>query len=215
MSSCNLPVALQSEAAVRRLHRARATVFDMFSARGYVLTDEPLPLSEFAARLRLHKKETLFGALCVRGKTARGRRVCAFFSFEEKVGIGVVRELTTLSEKDSIQHVVLAYASAITPFARARIDELVREKALGAVELFTFDQLQINPTQHIDVPPHTLLGREAAATLLESVGSKENLAKIQTSDAIARFHGAHRGQIFQIRRSNPEGVEYDAYRLVI
>ena len=39
------------EQVLRRLHRARCCVFEMFRDRGYALRSSPYPEAEFAARL--------------------------------------------------------------------------------------------------------------------------------------------------------------------
>ena len=206
------------EQVLRRLHRARGCVFEMFRDRGYALRCSPYPEAEFAARLHATRKEDVFGALSISARTPKKRSVKAFFCYSDKVGIGVVRDIVAHCTEHGVQHVLLVYESAITPFARARLDELSKDGdvPVTACELHTFDQLQLNPTTHVDVPPHALLGKEAAQALLERKGvSRETLPKILASDVLSRYFAAHRGQIFRIERPNPEGVVDVVHRVVV
>ena len=72
------------------------------------------------------------------------------------------------------------------------------------------------PTTHVDVPPHALLGKEAAQALLERRGvNRETLPKILASDVLSRYFAAHCGQILRIERPNPEGVVDVVHRVVV
>lgn len=203
------------EEMLRRLYRARATTYEMLRDRGYKVATQPASEAEFARRLLAQRKEDVFGALSIRGE---GRVPCqVFFSYMDKVGIGVVRDVVALCQKKEVTHAIIVHASTITPFAKTKLANMISdaEVTVTHVETFTFDQLQFNPTRHIDVPPHILLTREEAAKLLERPGvRRETLPHILASDAISRYYGAHRGQIFRIQRKNPEGVVVEVFRVV-
>ena len=205
------------EHVLRRLYRARACVFEMFRVRGYQVVASPYPEAEFAARLHAQRKEDVFDALTIQARSRKRKSVKAFFVSDDKVGIGVVRDITANCVETDTQHVVLVYANAITPFAKARLDELSADETVpvGVCEIFTFDQLQFNPLLHVDVPPHEPMAKQEIQDMLErSRVSLSALPKMLSSDAVARYFGATRGQVFRIRRPNPEGIVSTVYRVV-
>ena len=208
-----------SDLVLRRLWRARVTTFEMLAARGWSLRAAPCSEEAFCARMLAQREDEVFANLAIHAQKPgkAGARAMVFFAAEPKVGIGTIRDLTAHCVEHDVQHAVLVYAQSITSFARARIDELARdaEVPITACELFTFDQLQLNPTKHIDVPPHTLLtAREVAALLARPGMSLDKLPRILSSDILVRFYGARRKDVFRIRRMNIEGLQYDAYRVV-
>ena len=210
------------EQVLHRLYRARVCVHAMLRDRGYTLTSAPLPEAEFAARLHATRRDDALLALSISARTPRRRLVTAFFCHGEKVGIGAVRDIVQHCVAHEVHHVVLVHQTTITPFARARLDELARDPdvpSVGTCEIFAFDDVQINPCDHVDVPPHELLSKEEAKALLRGAEckgmSRDTLPKMLTTDAVARHFGARRGQIFRIRRPNPEGVVETAYRVVV
>lgn len=73
----------------------------------------------------------------------------------------------------------------------ARIDELEKEYDLGgSFHIYSFKQLQINPTEHLYVPKHIPLN-ESEVALLRKLYSLQTLAQLQlilSSDPIVRWY---------------------------
>jgi len=69
---------------------------------------------------------------------------------------------------------------------------------------------------HILVPKHEVLSKEAAEELLKALGiSPELLPKIRVDDPVAKEIGVKVGDIVRIIRESPTAGKSVAYRLVV
>lgn len=84
------------------------------------------------------------------------------------------------------------------------------------IETFYHKQLQINITKHKDVPQHILMTKEEVEVMLKEENvTKSQLSRILTTDPVARYFGAKKGDIFKIIRPSLAAGQTKTYRLVV
>lgn len=83
-------------------------------------------------------------------------------------------------------------------------------------EIFKFNKLQSDITEHISVPKHEVLTKEEGENVLESYRArKRDMPLIRTNEDVAKYYNMKPGEITRIYRSSPLTCEAIAYRLVI
>ena len=88
--------------------------------------------------------------------------------------------------------------------------------SLITLEIFTLDDLQVNITQHVLVPKHSVLLDDSKQELLKKYRIQEHqLPKIQIGDPIAKYFGVTRGQVMKIVRASETAGRYVTYRIAI
>lgn len=84
------------------------------------------------------------------------------------------------------------------------------------VEIFKFDKLKSDITEHDLVPIHIVLSKEEGDEVLESYRArKRDMPLIRTIDPVAKYFNMKQGEIVKIIRPSPVTSESIAYRLVI
>lgn len=84
------------------------------------------------------------------------------------------------------------------------------------VEIFKFNKLQFDITEHMLVPPHEVLTKEEGENVLETYRArKRDMPLIRTNEDVAKYYNMKPGEITRIYRSSPLTCEAIAYRLVI
>lgn len=83
-------------------------------------------------------------------------------------------------------------------------------------EIFKFNKLQSDITEHISVPKHEVLTKEEGDNVLEAYRArKRDMPLIRTNEDVAKYYNMKPGEITRIYRSSPLTCEAIAYRLVI
>lgn len=84
------------------------------------------------------------------------------------------------------------------------------------VEIFKFNKLQSDITEHMLVPLHEVLTKEEGENVLESYRArKRDMPLIRTNEDVAKYYNMKPGEITRIYRPSPLTCESIGYRLVI
>jgi len=84
------------------------------------------------------------------------------------------------------------------------------------IEIFKFNKLQSDITEHDLVPQHIVLTKEEGEEVLSAYRArKRDMTLIRTIDAVAKYYNMKQGEIVKIIRPSPITGEAVAYRLVI
>jgi DNA-directed RNA polymerase I, II, and III subunit RPABC1 len=142
-------------------------------------------------------------------RSQRTRVGVRWYLGETRMGVKEVRQLTEDMRARDLKHVIIVLNKPATTFAITEIHQ-----AAGRIECWERSSLLFDPTTFILTPPHRLLDSQeknqlAAKTKLES------LPKILVTDALSRWFGARRGNIFEITRSSPDGFKFVVHRVVV
>jgi DNA-directed RNA polymerase I, II, and III subunit RPABC1 len=140
---------------------------------------------------------------------------CKIFVFfpkiNAKVGVFTIRMYIQEMKDNGVEHAIITVKDAITAFAK---QVFVEAKPL-IIECFKENELYVDKLNHVLVPKFELLSEEEKKELLKIYKLKEGqLPKMLTSDPIARYFGARKGQVFKITRASESSGEYIYYRVV-
>lgn len=134
-------------------------------------------------------------------------------------GVEKLREVAESLNKDSKIHLLLLIDDSNTMTALKLVkghNATAAEKMNIYIESFYHKQMQINITKHKDVPQHILMTKEdVEAMLKEENVTKSQLSRILTTDPVARYFGARKGDVFKIIRPSLSAGQTKTYRLVV
>ena len=139
-------------------------------------------------------------------RAAKKNTIVIFCVDEAKLGIKQLRDVVDVPE----HHAIVVFRESITCFARKQLDAMASEN-LRDVETIPLTHLQFDVTQHVLVPPH----RVVPPTVLQKKGvPPHTLPIIRMCDPIVRWYHWPAGTIVCVTKSNPEGHQYEDYRVV-
>lgn len=200
--------------SVSRLWRARRTVAQMLSDRGYLVATEDthITLDDFKKRFGEAPERNKLTLLCQKRDDPTDQ-VFVFFADEAKVGVKTIRQYAEMMESEKIFRAIVVVESGITPFAKQVLQNLAPRLQM---EQFHESELLVNITEHVLVPKHVLLMPDEKRALLDKYKLKETqLPRIQTQDPIARYYGLSQGDVVKITRPSETAGRYVTYRLAM
>lgn len=128
-------------------------------------------------------------------------------------------KISSVSEKSPVGEFLKKYNKEykfiVVQDITARIEETICSYDTQ-VEIFKFNKLQSDITEHMLVPQHEVLTKEETEDVLESYRArKRDMPLIRTNEDVARYYNMKPGEITRIYRPSPLTCESVAYRLVI
>lgn len=107
------------------------------------------------------------------------------------------------------------YKFIIIKDINSRSEEIIKSYETP-VEIFKFNSLKSDITEHDLVPQHIVLTNEEGKQVLESYrANQKDIPFIKTIDPVAKYYNMKHGEIVKIIRPSPVTCEAIAYRLVI
>ncbi|KAI8898956.1 RNA polymerase [Globomyces pollinis-pini] len=204
----------QENRDISRLWRVYRTVHEMVLDRKYRVskTELDISLDEFRS-LYSHggsiDRQRL--SFLVENESSSEDRLLVFFSDEESLGVKHIKKICERMVSQQVFKGILVYQKGLTPSAKKTVVQDMAPKYM--LELFCEDELLVNITKHILVPPHEVLTADEKKTLLQRYRLKDTqLPRIQSSDPIARYYGLKRGQVVKITRPSETAGQYVTYR---
>lgn len=128
-------------------------------------------------------------------------------------------KISSVSEKSPIGEFIKKYNKEykfiIVQDITGKIEETINSYDTQ-VEIFKFNKLQSDITEHILVPKHEVLTKDEGENVLESYRArKRDMPLIRTNEDVAKYYNMKPGEITRIYRPSPLTCEAIAYRLVI
>ncbi len=195
----------------------------MFGDRGYISTD-----CDYHKDFDLFKKKFSgamnMGVFMLMG-SRNGRYIGAIFNEDtDRIGVVHIKDLFEKSKKTGISDLIVITGGKnvkgrmranLSSQARMAVDTL-NEKKVCRIEVFCYDELLINITQHELVPPHIPLSVEEKKMVLKRYAVKEcQLPRIRVDDPQARYYGLRVGEVVKIIRASETAGKYVSYRICV
>ena len=184
------------------MSKVRQVVLDMLKVRKYKIPESEVDINGFmeAEEYLTHKIYD------------ESEKIYIFFPTMPKVGVTTIRQYIQEMEENNVPQSIIVVKETITAFAK---QVFVEAKPL-IIDYFKESELQMNILNHVLVPKHEILSDEQKEELLKMYKCKEvQLQKMLSSDPVARFFGARRGQVFKITRTSETSGSYENYRVVV
>lgn len=179
--------------------RVKEVVYKMLIARRYKVDKESFMKCEES--FLIHKNDDITDKMYV-----------YFSQNSNKVGIKIINQYINEMKKNNVKRSLIIVKEEITSFAK---NIFIEEEQLD-IEYFKENELYIDKTEHVLVPKHELMTDDEKKELLKVYNIKDkDLPKIISSDPIARYYGAKKGQIFKITRQSETCGESIYYRIVV
>ncbi|CAL5226351.1 g9199 [Coccomyxa viridis] len=201
----------------RTMYKARVIAGEMLRARGYEIPESVtvIPFDEFRTRLAARDHLDLYAE-----SDAPGAIYVKFFPMGTKKlhQSSIEKEVNSVKSKltnaDGI-HIVFVCEEA----PQSNLQNLLRSQKYRDVEVMTYDQLQLNPTEHFLVPHHELVPPEEEAGVLQRYNCtrgniSQEFPKLLASDPIARWFGMRPGRLCRITRISEVTGRSTYFRLV-
>lgn len=136
-----------------------------------------------------------------------GENTHFYFPEFDTLGSDAIRNIVVYIDSNSVDRLVIVVKLKVSPAAQAIIKELCIQKK--KVEVFYEKDLQYNITKHSYVPQHILCTEATKKEVLKAYNvTTTQMIKMQSTDAVARWYGAHPGQMFKILRPSDYGNIY-------
>ena len=179
----------------------RKVVLKMLMIRRYLVEDPEEFISSKEEEFLTHK---------IGDETSK---IFVFFpKISTKVGVFTIRQYIKEMQDNEVSQAIVVVKDAITAFAK---QVFIEAKPL-VIECFKENELLVDKLTHVLVPIHELITEEEKKELLKIYKIKENqLPKILSSDPIAKYFGARKGNVFKITRPSESSGDYVYYRTVV
>ena len=122
-------------------------------------------------------------------------KTATVYFFNEKVGINEMKELFKSLQSEEVSHLILITKYKLTSYAKKEMKLLGKNMEK---EIFYFDELIFNITQHVLVPKHELLTEAEQKLFLAKFGKK--VPHIKNTDKVCRYYNGKIDQVFRIYR---------------
>jgi DNA-directed RNA polymerase subunit H (RpoH/RPB5) len=107
------------------------------------------------------------------------------------------------------------YKFLIVQDITSRAEDMINEYNTQ-LEIFKFNKLQSDITEHVLVPKHIVLTKEEGEQVLEAYRArKRDMPLIRSNDPVAKYYNMKAGEIVKILRTTPSTCIVVSYRLVI
>lgn len=201
----------------RTMYKARVIAGEMLRARGYEIPESVtvIPFDEFRTRLAARDHLDLYAE-----SNANGAIYVKFFPMGTKKlhQSSIEKEVNTVKSKlTNSDGIHIVYVCEEAP--QSNLQNLLRSQKYRDVEVMTYDQLQLNPTEHFLVPHHELVPPEEEAGVLQRYNCtrgniSQEFPKLLASDPIARWFGMRPGRLCRITRISEVTGRSTYFRLV-
>jgi DNA-directed RNA polymerase I, II, and III subunit RPABC1 len=186
---------------IKMTNNPRQVILNMLTIRGYLIEDPEGFVSSTDEEFLTYKIDD------------EKSKIFVFFpKISSKVGVFTIRQYIKEMQDNEVEQSIVVVKDAITAFAK---QVFIEAKPL-IIECFKENELLIDKLNHVLVPKHEILSEEEKKELLKIYkGRESHLPKILSSDPIARYFGAKKGQIFKITRGSETSGDYIYYRVVV
>lgn len=208
-----IPELLPIEKSVyQQINDVKTTIIKMFVNRGFINTANK---DKYIAKLVADENDDLEYVINLDTSKNYNTEIK-----NKKVYIKIFNyKISSVSEKSPIGEFIKKYNKEykfiIVQDITGKTEETINSYDTQ-VEIFKFNKLQFDITEHMLVPPHEVLTKEEGENVLETYRArKRDMPLIRTNEDVAKYYNMKPGEITRIYRTSPLTCEAVAYRLVI
>lgn len=186
---------------VDKINNPRKVILKMLTIRGYAIDDPENFVNSQDEEFLTHKTDD------------EDSKIFVFFpKISTKVGVFTIRQYIKEMQDNEVNQAIVVVKDAITAFAK----QVFAEAKPLVIECFKENELLVDKLEHVLVPKHELITENEKKELLKLYRAKETqLPKMLSSDPMARYFGARKGQVFKITRGSESSGNYIYYRIVV
>ena len=142
---------------IESLFKARMTIFEMLSDRGYTFEKYEMDnnIDQFYF---VYKNLTNMFGLTIQAYKSNGNIILIFFPLEMKLRVNSIRSMLDKTKYVGAKHIIIVYPGVVTTFTKQHLNTYYNTAL--RVEQFCVKALQFNVTKHRLVPPHSVLSKE-------------------------------------------------------
>jgi len=208
-----IPELLPIEKSVyQQINDVKTTIIKMFVNRGFINPDNK---DKYIAKLIADENDDLEYIINLDTSKNYNTEIK-----NKKVYIKIFNyKISSVSEKSPIGEFIKKYNKEykfiIVQDITGKTEETINSYDTQ-VEIFKFNKLQFDITEHMLVPPHEVLTKEEGENVLETYRArKRDMPLIRSNEDVAKYYNMKPGEITRIYRTSPLTCEAVAYRLVI
>jgi len=208
-----MPELLPIEKSVyQQINDVKRTIIKMFVNRGFINKDNK---DKYIAKLIADENDDLEYIINLDTSKNYNTEIK-----NKKVYIKIFNyKISSVSEKSPIGEFIKKYNKEykfiIVHDVTGKTEETINSYDTP-VEIFKFNKLQFDITEHMLVPSHEVLTKEEGENVLETYRArKRDMPLIRTNEDVAKYYNMKPGEITRIYRTSPLTCESVAYRLVI
>lgn len=208
-----IPELLPIEKSVyQQINDVKTTIIKMFVNRGFINTSNK---DKYIAKLVADENDDLEYVINLDTSKNYNTEIK-----NKKVYIKIFNyKISSVSEKSPIGEFIKKYNKEykfiIVQDITGKTEQTINSYDTQ-VEIFKFNKLQFDITEHMLVPPHEVLTKEEGENVLETYRArKRDMPLIRTNEDVAKYYNMKPGEITRIYRTSPLTCEVVAYRLVI
>ncbi len=208
-----------------RLFKSRKTILELLYDRGYTKSkSKHMTLEKFRECYESKTEEDIKNEM---GFIIQGRKrkkdipslhnVLIHWHIPRKLGSQECTNLVSHLKEIDIFRAIVIIEETVTHCAKKTLKSLRCQKPEVYIDIFTTTETQFNISHHKWVPAHIICSRkEQNSVMKEYAVTKNQLPNIKTTDPMARYLGAIKGQLIMITRNSDTmtGQKTIAYRLV-
>ncbi len=196
----------------QQINDVKTTIIKMFTNRGFI---EKSNVNKYIEKLIEDENDDLEYTINLDNSKNYNTEIKS-----KKVYIKIFNyKISSVSEKSPIGEFIKKYNKEfkfiVVQDITAKTEETINSYDTQ-VEIFKFNKLQSDVTEHMLVPLHEVLTKDEGENVLESYRArKRDMPLIRTNEDVAKYYNMKPGEIVRIYRPSPLTCEAIAYRLVI
>lgn len=198
-----------------QLWKSRKIALEMLTDRGYDVEEYALELPDFLEWAGTDSIIDVKEAMSI-VMEKKNEKTLLTWCTDPKLGTKIKNVILELNEAEASRAIVIVDICA-TPATKSIIADMRINKVY--IEWYSVQSMQFNVTKHYLVPKHVLCTKKEVARLYKmyNIKGKGTMPHIEASDAIMRYYGAIKGQVYKInRRSHTQPGQLSlTYRVVI
>jgi len=193
--------------------KARQTILEMLSDRGYVVPPEYNELDLETFRYLYNNKN--IDIFCKEHKTSNEQIYVKFINIS-KIKPNIIREYIVNITEEFLKEGDVQIILVLKTKPNNSILKIIKEKEYKHADILWLSRLQLNITQSIYVPKHMLLSNKETDELIDiyKLNTINQLPVISRDDPVIKYYNFKPGGVCKIVRPSKTSADHTYYRCI-